>query len=249
MIRYKLVIEYDGRFFAGWQRQEESVPSVQAAVENAVLAFSGEKVVVEGAGRTDSGVHALGQIGHVDLSVAHPPYRIANALNFYLRDSGVAILDVQVVDATFHARFSATARQYEYHIINRRSSLTVDAGRAWQVIPVLNVELMQEAAQLLVGHHDFNSFRSSACQATSSLRTLDVFTIRRQGERIIATVKSRSFLHNQVRIMMGSLKLIGAGKWTADDLVRVLDACDRTKSGPTAPACGLYLTGVEYNKP
>lgn len=246
MPRYKLTIEYDGRFFCGWQRQD-SVLSVQQAIETAVTAFCGQqKVLVYGSGRTDAGVHALGQVAHVDLDRDFPPYRIMDALNFYLKEYPVAILAVEVVSPDFHARFSAKARTYIYRIQNRRAPLSLDVGRAWHVIKPLDVDKMHMAAQLLVGLHDFNSFRSVRCQAASSIRMIDSFNISRQGELIQLEVKSRSFLHNQVRVMVGSLSLIGQGKWTQDDLKQALESADRRAAGPTAPSDGLYFAKVEY---
>lgn len=243
--RYKVWIEYDGSFFHGWQRQKELV-TVQASIEDAVEAIVGHKVLVEGAGRTDTGVHATGQIGHFDLVKHYPAHRLKDALNAYLREKGVVILDVQETDQRFHARFSAVSRTYNYHIVNRRTPLALDRLRAWHVICKLDVIRMQHAANHLIGSHDFSSFRSADCQSNSALKTLSQFDIRQEGERIIATIKARSFLHNQVRIMMGTLKRVGEGKWGPEDLLRILEAKDRTRAGSTAPAHGLYLVDVGY---
>lgn len=246
MPRYKLTIEYDGRFFCGWQRQD-SVLSVQQAIETAVTSFCGQRdVLVYGSGRTDAGVHALGQVAHMDLDREFPPYRVMDALNFYLKEYPVAILAVEKVSPDFHARFSAKSRTYIYRIHNRRAPLTIDAGRAWHVIKPLDTDKMRTAAQLLVGLHDFNSFRAVRCQAASSIRMVDCFQVNRQGDLIQLQVQSRSFLHNQVRIMVGSLALIGEGKWTYDDLKQALEFADRRAAGPTAPPDGLYFAKVEY---
>jgi tRNA pseudouridine38-40 synthase len=245
MPRYKLTLEYAGAAFRGWQRQSEG-DSVQQALEDAVRAFCGEDVQVVGAGRTDAGVHATGQVAHLDLARAVTPETLRNALNHHLRPHPVAVLDAALVPDDFHARFSATARHYVYRIINRRAPLTLEAGRAWQVPPPLDAEVMHEAAQRLVGHHDFTSFRSALCQAKSPLKTLDRLAVRRQGDRLEIMALARSFLHYQVRNMVGTLKLIGEGRWPVERIEAVLVARDRTAAGPTAPACGLYLVRVDY---
>lgn len=244
--RYKIWIEYDGSFFHGWQRQKNLI-TVQASIEDVLKKITGQNILVEGAGRTDTGVHATGQVGHFDLSKNYPSFRLKDALNAHLRDKGVVILKVQECDLNFHARFSAISRTYHYQIINRRTPLALDRLRAWHVISTLNVEAMQKAAQYLIGSHDFSSFRSADCQSNSPLKTLSRFDITQQGEKIIAIIKARSFLHNQVRIMMGTLKRIGEGKWDSCDLLRILDARDRRLAGPTAPPHGLCLVDVGYN--
>jgi len=249
MPRYKLTIEYEGNRFSGWQRQLKH-SSVQSTLEQAVKSLFKEEALVEGAGRTDAGVHALGQVAHVDLSQHLPAYRVSDGLNHYLRNCGVVILQAEIVPPEFHARFSATGRVYEYRIFNRRAPLALEASRAWHVIPSLDIEKMQAAANHLLGHHDFTSFRATHCQSPSPLKTLDAFDINHEtvltGEFIIARVASRSFLHNQVRIMMGTVKLVGEGRLTVTDIPSILEARDRRASGPTAPPQGLYLKSIAY---
>nr|WP_314262287.1 tRNA pseudouridine(38-40) synthase TruA [uncultured Devosia sp.] len=245
MPRYKLTVEYDGTPFAGWQRQA-SDPSVQQALEEAILAWSGETVTTQCAGRTDSGVHALGQVAHFDLEKTWDVFRIREALNFHLRPSPVAILDVEEVPETFQARFSATARHYEYRILNRRAPAVIERNHVWHSPRALDADAMSEAASLILGEHDFTTFRSSECQANSPIRTLDVFTVRKEPEHIVINASARSFLHHQVRSMVGSLRLVGEGKWRPADFRAALDARDRKRCGPMAPSCGLYLTRVTY---
>jgi tRNA pseudouridine38-40 synthase len=246
MPRYKLILEYDGGPFRGWQRQANG-PSVQAAVEAAVEAFCGERVTVVAAGRTDAGVHATGQVIHLDLGREAVPERLQEALNFHLRPAPVAVLRAEPVCPDFHARFSATRRTYRYLIVNRRAPLTLLRGRAWLVSRPLDAESMHEAAQLLVGHHDFTSFRGALCQAKSPVKTLDrLAVLRRRGEEIEVAAEARSFLHHQVRNMVGTLKLVGEGRWRIADVEAALAARDRAAAGPTAPAHGLYLTRVAY---
>jgi tRNA pseudouridine38-40 synthase len=245
MPRYKLTLEYDGSPFCGWQRQANGA-SVQAALEAAILAFCGEKVHVTGAGRTDAGVHATGQVAHLNLERRVEIEVLRNALNHHLRPAPVAVLEAWVVEADFHARFSARARHYRYRIINRRAPLTLDLGRAWLVPHALDAEAMHEAARRLIGKHDFSSFRSALCQAKSPMKTLDHLAVFRQGDLILVEASARSFLHHQVRNMVGTLKLIGEGKWPIAQIVSVLDSRQRAAAGPTAPACGLYLTRVDY---
>jgi tRNA pseudouridine38-40 synthase len=245
MPRYRLTLEYDGRAFVGWQRQDNG-PSVQAALEAAILGFCGESVTVHGAGRTDSGVHALGQVAHVDLAKDAPVDTVRDALNAHMRPAPIVVLDAAVADAEFHARFSAIERRYLYRILNRRAPLALDVGRAWHVAFALDAAAMHAAAQLLVGQHDFTSFRAAECQAKSPVKTLDALDVARAGEEIQVTARARSFLHHQVRNMVGTLKLVGEGKWTADDVAAALAARDRAKGGPTAPAEGLYLVAVRY---
>jgi tRNA pseudouridine38-40 synthase len=245
MPRYKLTLEYDGGPFRGWQRQSDG-DSVQQALEDAVRGFCGEEVRVVGAGRTDAGVHAAGQVAHLDLARAVTPETLRNALNHHLRPRPIAVLEAARVEDDFHARFSATARHYIYRIVNRRASLTLEANRAWQVPTPLDAEVMHEAAQRLVGQHDFTSFRSALCQAKSPVKTLDRLAVKRLGDRLEITALARSFLHHQVRNMVGTLKLIGEGRWPVERIEAVLAARDRAAAGPTAPACGLYLVRVEY---
>ena len=245
MPRYKIIIEYDGTPFAGWQYQENS-PSVQRTIMTAIEAFTGEKVMVRGAGRTDAGVHALGQVAHFDLVAERPTDTIRDALNAHLRPHPVAILSAEQVPGDFDARRSATRRHYLYRIANRRPDLAIDRGRAWRMPRPLDAEAMHEAAQRLVGKHDFTTFRSTECQAKSPEKTLDRLDVSRAGDEIHVAAVARSFLHNQVRSMVGSLVLAGDGKWTASDLARVLAARDRTLCGPVAPPDGLYLVRVDY---
>ncbi len=245
MSRYKLVIEYDGGGFVGWQRQDNG-PSVQAALEDAVAGFCGERVTVAGAGRTDAGVHALGQVAHLDLAKAPAPDTLCDALNAHLRPAPIAVLAAERVDPDFHARFSATGRRYLYRIVNRRAPLALARGRAWFVPKPLDAAAMHEAAQVLVGRHDFSSFRAAECQARSPVKTLDTLVVERSGDEVEVRAGARSFLHRQVRNMVGSLKLVGEGKWQRADLAAALAALDRRAAGPAAPADGLYLIGVDY---
>ena len=245
MTRYKLTLEYDGGPFVGWQRQENG-PSIQAALEDAVFALTGERTVVTGAGRTDAGVHALGQVAHVDLASEKPAETVRSAINFHLKPHPIVVTEAEIAPADFHARFSATARRYRYLILNRRAPAALDRGHVWHVPVALDVAAMAEAAALLVGHHDFNSFRSTSCQAKSSMKTLDRLDVERIGEQIRIDVGARSFLHNQVRILVGTLQLVGRGQWSRRDVAEALAARDRTRAGPTAPPHGLCLTEVRY---
>ncbi|MCC6947440.1 MAG: tRNA pseudouridine(38-40) synthase TruA [Bradyrhizobiaceae bacterium] len=245
MPRYKLTIEYDGTPFVGWQVQDNG-PSVAGAIEAALAKFAGETPKLFGAGRTDAGVHALGQVAHVDLGKEWETDTIRDALNAHLRPAPIAILRVEPVAPDFDARFSARARHYLYRIANRRADLALDRDRAWRIAKPLDSAAMHEAAQRLVGHHDFTTFRSAECQAKSPVKTLDVLDVVRSGEEIRVTASARSFLHHQVRSMVGSLALVGEGKWSADDLAAALEARDRAACGPVAPACGLYLVRVDY---
>ena len=242
---YKLTLEYDGSEFVGWQRQDNG-PSVQQAVEEAVEAFSGERVTVHGAGRTDSGVHALGQVAHLDLARDWETDVVRDAVNHHLARAAIAVVAVDAVGDGFDARRSAVEWTYRYRIVNRRGPLALDRGRAWWVAKPLDAAAMHGAAQVLVGHHDFTSFRASECQAKSPEKTLDELTVAREGDEIVATARARSFLHHQVRNMVGTLKLVGEGKWTSDDVAAALAARDRAQAGPTAPAEGLYLVSVRY---
>jgi tRNA pseudouridine38-40 synthase len=243
--RYKLTLEYDGGGFAGWQRQDNG-PSVQAALEAAVLGFCGETVTVQGAGRTDAGVHALGQVAHLDLAKETDADTVRDALNAHLKPAAVAVLAAEAVAGDFHARFSALERGYRYRIVNRRAPLALDRGRAWFVPQPLDAAAMHDAAQALLGNHDFTSFRASECQAKSPVKTLDVLDVIRDGQELRIEARARSFLHHQVRNMVGTLKLVGEGKWRRADVTRALEARDRSAAGPTAPAAGLYLVAVRY---
>ena len=247
MPRYKLTIEYDGSDFVGWQRQING-PSVQAAVETAIRRFCGAAVAIRAAGRTDAGVHALGQVAHADIAGDHPPSVVRDAINFHLRPLPVAVVAAETALPGFDARISATARIYRYHIVNRVAPPTIARRRAWHVAVRLNAAAMHRAAQGLVGHHDFTTFRSSACQARSPFKTLDQIGVARRGESIRVEVRARSFLHHQVRSMVGSLERVGAGKWPEEEIANALAAADRRRAGPTAPACGLYLVGIEYGE-
>jgi tRNA pseudouridine38-40 synthase len=245
MPRYKLIIEYDGSGFAGWQMQDNA-PSVQQALRDAIAAFCGETFIPRGAGRTDSGVHALGQVAHIDLATAWSADTVMNAVNFHLRPAPIVVLSCEQVSAEFDARFSATARHYLYRIVNRHAPLAIDRNRAWRVRPELDETAMTEAARYLIGKHDFTTFRASQCQAKSPVKTLDVLTVEREGEEIRIRASARSFLHHQVRSFVGSLKLVGEGRWSPGDLKAALEARDRTRCGAVAPANGLYLVRVDY---
>ncbi len=245
MPRYKLTIEYDGTPFVGWQAQENGL-SVQAALTDAIAAFAGERVTVNGAGRTDTGVHALGQVAHVDLSKVWDIDTVRDAVNFYLRPYPIAVLAAELVAPDFDARFSAVKRHYLYRIINRRADLALEQNHAWRVPRALDCAAMHAAAQRLVGRHDFTTFRSTECQAKSPVKTLDRLDVTRHGDEIRITAAARSFLQHQVRSMVGSLIHVGEGKWTADDLAAALAARDRTACGQVAPPHGLYLVRVDY---
>ncbi len=245
MPRYKLTVEYDGRDFVGWQRQANG-PSIQAALEAAVQGFCGETVTLEGAGRTDAGVHALGQVAHVDLTMDHETHTVMAALNYHLRPAPIVVVAAALAVPDFHARFSASGRHYLYRILNRSAPPAVERRRVWHVSTRLNTRAMHRAAQSLLGHHDFTTFRSVHCQAKSPVKTLDVLNVSRRGAEIRVTASARSFLHHQVRSMVGTLKLVGEGKWTEADVAAALAAKDRARVGPTAPAEGLYLTAIDY---
>lgn len=245
MHRYFLWVEYRGDAFYGWQRQEQR-PSVQGAIEGAIFQFTGERVTLQAAGRTDTGVHARAQVAHADLFRARPIETIRSALNHFLRPKPVVILEAREVDLTLHARFSAIRRHYRYLAVARRAPLALDEGFAWHVASDLNVEAMHEAAQSFVGHHDFSSFRSADCQARSPMKTLDRFTVQAAGDRISFACSSRSFLHHQVRNMVGTLVQVGSGRWPIGKVAEVMAAKDRRAAGPTAPAHGLTFLGVEY---
>lgn len=245
MARFKLTIEYDGTPFVGWQRQG-NLPSVQLALESAIKKFSGEEVVVYGAGRTDAGVHALGQVAHVDLAKDWPPETVRNALNFHVQPDPVIILAAAREVDDFHARLSATSRAYLYRILNRSAPPAVERNRVWHVHYDLDAAAMHEAAQSLIGHHDFSTFRATFCQAKTPMKTLDRLDVSRVGDEVHVQARARSFLHHQVRNMVGTLKLVGQGKWAVRDVADALAARDRTKGGPTAPPDGLYLVSVTY---
>lgn len=248
MPRYRLDIEYDGTPYAGWQRQAGQ-HSVQAALEQAILSFSGETVSLRGAGRTDSGVHAVGQVAHLDLEKDWPDDTVRDAINAHLKlaAESVSVTAAAKVPDEFDARFSATGRHYLYRILNRRAPPALEKNRAWWVPAQLDAEAMHEAAQQLVGRHDFTTFRSAQCQAKSPLRTLDRLVVARKGDLIEVETSARSFLHNQVRSMVGTLKRVGEGAWTAADVKAALDAKDRAACGPMAPPEGLFLMQVDYS--
>jgi tRNA pseudouridine38-40 synthase len=243
--RFKFTLEYDGSAFVGWQRQDNGM-SVQQALEEAVFKTCGEVITAHAAGRTDAGVHATGQVAHVDVEKEFTADKLQAALNFHLRPWPVAIITAEIAPPDFHARFSATGRAYLYRIINRRPPLALEEGRAWLVNTPLDASAMHEAAQVLVGKHDFSTFRASLCQAQSPVKTLTRLSVSRAGEEIDIIAEARSFLHHQVRNIVGTLRLVGDGKWSKDNLRAALEARDRTKGGPTAPPQGLYLTGVKY---
>jgi tRNA pseudouridine38-40 synthase len=245
MPRYALTVEYDGGPFVGWQRQANGV-SVQQRLEEAAFAINGAKVVLQGAGRTDAGVHALGQVAHVDLLRDWREDRLRDALNAHLRPDPIAVIAVRSVGEDFQARFSAVRRHYRYLICNRRAPLALMKGRAWRIARTLDAQAMHEAAQALVGRHDFTTFRSSECQASSPLRTLERLDVRRDGDLIEIVTCARSFLHNQVRSMAGSLEHVGSGKWSARELRDALEARERARCGQVAPPDGLYLVAVDY---
>jgi tRNA pseudouridine38-40 synthase len=247
MVRYALRIEYDGTPFFGWQIQAEGL-TVQGCLVEAIARMSGQRVVVQGAGRTDSGVHALGQVAHFELEKAFAPAKIMDALNYHLKPNPIAITACCEVAPTFDARRTATARRYLYRILPRRAPPVMVLGHVWWVPIPLNAEAMHLAAQRLIGHHDFTTFRASMCQATSPMRTLDRLEVSRVGDEVHVLAQSRSFLHNQVRSLVGSLKLVGEDRWSAEDLRAALDAVDRTRCGPVAPPEGLYLTDVLYGE-
>ncbi|MBD25245.1 MAG: tRNA pseudouridine(38-40) synthase TruA [Candidatus Marinimicrobia bacterium] len=245
MPRYKLTIEYDGADFVGWQRQDNGL-SVQEVIERAVKGYCQVDVLVQGAGRTDSGVHALGQVAHVDLPREDAPYVVANALNAHLSPYPVVIIKAEFADNKFHARFSAIERSYEYRIQNRRARPALQINRSWWISSHLDVETMHNAAQCLIGRHDFSTFRAAVCQSESPVKTLNEISVTRRGELVLLRARARSFLHHQVRNIVGTLKLVGEGKWRESDVAKALEARDRTAGGPTAPAEGLYLIHVGY---
>jgi tRNA pseudouridine38-40 synthase len=245
MPRYKLTIEYDGTPYVGWQIQDNG-PTIQGALTEAVFAFTGERVAVQGAGRTDAGVHALGQVAHIDLAKDWDPDNVRDAMNFHLRPQPVAVVTAERMSDDFDARFSAIKRHYLYRIVNRRADLTLEQNRVWRVPRPLDTAAMHDAAQRLTGKHDFTTFRSTECQAASPIKTLDRLDVTRDGDDLRVTASARSFLQHQVRSMVGSLVHVGEGKWRADDLSAALEARDRAACGQVAPPHGLYLVRVEY---
>ena len=245
MPRYKLTLEYDGAPFVGWQRQENGL-SVQEVLETALFAMTGARVAAHGAGRTDAGVHALGQVAHVDLERDWDPFRLSEGLNALVHPHPVAIVAAERVSADFDARHSASARHYLYRIVNRRAPLTFERGLAWRVKPRLDATAMHAAARALIGKHDFSTFRDSQCQANSPIRTLDRLDVRREDDEVLFEASARSFLHRQVRSMVGSLVEVGTGRWSADDFKSAFEAADRSRCGQVAPPHGLYLVRVDY---
>ena len=245
MPRYKLTVEYDGTDYVGWQRQENG-PSIQAALEDAIRAFSDETVVVHGAGRTDAGVHAEAMPAHVDIEKDVRADTVRDAMNHFLREVPIAVLSAEEVGEDFHARYAATARHYRYRILNRRPQPALDAGRVWWVRVRLDSDAMADAARELLGQHDFTSFRASLCQAKSPVKTLDRLEVMRHGDEVIVEASAQSFLHHQVRNIVGTLVMVGEGKWTRTDVRDALAARERAAAGPTAPACGLCLVRVDY---
>jgi tRNA pseudouridine38-40 synthase len=245
MPRYRLLVEYDGRPYRGLQAQGD-LPSVQGSIERAVKAFCGEDVRLQAAGRTDTGVHATGQVVHIDLEKDWKPEVVRDALNAHLVPEPVAIVEAEVAVGDWHARFSATERRYLYRILNRKAPPALDQGRVWLVKKPIDEAVMHAAGQVLVGHHDFTTFRDMQCQAKSPMKTLDLVKVYREGDYVLTEFASRSFLHRQVRSMIGTLAEVGVGRWTADDLKAALEARDRRACGPVAPADGLYFTGVGY---
>jgi len=245
MPRYRLTIEYDGGPFVGWQRQNEGA-SIQGALEDAIEKLSGERVTVTGAGRTDAGVHALGQVAHFDLVKEFEAGKVRDALNFHVRPAPISVIAADAVDDEFHARFDAKARHYLFRILNRRSPPALERGKVWHVSPPLDADAMHAAAQHLIGNHDFTTFRAAECQSQSPVKTLDRLDVSARADEIHIEASARSFLHHQIRSFAGTLKLVGEGKWTPLDVKKALDARDRTACGPVSPPDGLYLTRVDY---
>jgi len=246
MPRYRLTLEYDGGPFVGWQRQDNG-HSVQGALEAALARFTRETPTVTGAGRTDAGVHATGQVAHIDLEREWDPFRLSEALNYHLRPDPVAVVAAETAEPRFHARFSATGRAYRYRIDTRRAPKVLEPNRSWRLAKSLDTRAMAEAAAILVGHHDFSAFRSAFCQARSALRTLDRLEVIERDDEILIEAAARSFLHNQVRIMVGSLAQVGFGRWAPERIAEALASGTRADAGQTAPPQGLYLTAVTYD--
>ncbi|MCM1000907.1 MAG: tRNA pseudouridine(38-40) synthase TruA [Wolbachia endosymbiont of Melophagus ovinus] len=245
-MRYKITIEYNGSSFSGWQKQQHSANSIQETIENAIFNFSGEKVTLHCGGRTDAGVHALGQVAHFDMEREFELYRIRNAINYHLKSIPVVVLNAEVVDNEFHARFSAKKRHYEYRIINRYAPAALEAGYVWQVFNPLNVNIMREAAKHLLGKHNLSSFRSKDCQAANPVRTIDDIEIAQNGSHIYIKISAISFLHNQVRIIVGTLVEFGKNKTNPQEMLNILNQRKRNAAGVTAPPCGLYLVKIDY---
>ena len=246
MKRFRITIEYDGTFFVGWQRQENGL-GVQEVLEDAIEKLSGQRAHIQCAGRTDAGVHALAQVAHFDLTLDWTPEKIRGGLNHHIGSHQISILAAKGVNCNFNARFDAIQRSYLYLITNRRAPLALKKGRSWWIPVELDVFKMEKAARSLIGKHDFSTFRASYCQARSSIKTLDHIDVKRNGDDIEITLMARSFLHHQVRNIVGTLRLVGEGKWTLQDFKNALKAKDRTQGGQTAPASGLYLVSVNYN--
>ena len=247
MPRFKLTLEYDGTPFSGWQRQA-GVPTVQQTLEDAFADFLNAPTIVWGSGRTDAGVHAKGQVAHIDTDKAYSPLEIQGAMNKRLKCVPISLLKVEEVDDSFHARFSATSRSYEYRILNRRTPPALEENRVLWVAHPLQIELMEEASTYLTGHHDFSSFRDSRCQSLSPFKTLDELTVEGRDDTILIKARARSFLHHQVRNMVGTLKRVGERAWAPTKVKDILDSRDRRLAGPTVPACGLYLTDVRFEE-
>lgn len=243
--RWKITVEYDGNDFSGWQRQKNG-SSVQQTIEEAIFAFSGEEVRLQVAGRTDAGVHALAQIAHFDLERETRPYVIQSAINYHMGHNKIAILEATAVDEDFHARFSAQARFYTYHLCNRKAPMTLQHNKAWHFPQKLELEPMQEAAKLLIGTHDFTTFRAKFCQSKSPIRTLSQIDIRKEGDMFLFDIKAKSFLYHQVRNIIGSLTKVGTGKWDVADFKSAFEARERARGGQTAPANGLFFISVDY---
>ncbi len=245
-MRYKITIEYNGSEFSGWQKQKQSISSVQETIENAIYNFSHEKVTLYCGGRTDAGVHALGQVAHFDIRKEFEPYRIRNAANYHLKSTDIAVINAEIVNETFHARFSAKKRHYEYRIINRYAPTVLENGRIWQIFKPLSIEIMCKAAKYLVGKHDFSSFRSKYCQSKSPIKTIDSIEIIQDQDHLYIRISALSFLHNQVRIMVGTLVEFGSNNIDPDQILKILNNQDRNYAGTTAPPYGLYLIGIDY---
>ena len=247
MAKYYLEIEYVGTNYSGWQVQD-TAPSIEEAIETAIKKFCGETTVVYSSGRTDAGVHAIKMPAHIELSKEYDPYKILMGTNFHLKDAGhtISILNVKKVDDDFHARFSCKKRHYIYKILNRTTRPVIMENRAWWIYKNLDIDLMNKVAKHLLGQHDFSTFRAAECQAKSPIKTLDEIEIKKNGDEIDIIVSAQSFLHHQVRNMVGTLVLVGEHKWTEQDFIDAFNACDRRRGGPTAPACGLYFNYAEY---
>ena len=245
MYRYKLVVEYDGTPFSGWQRQI-GASSVQQYLEESVQPLTKDLVVMSGAGRTDAGVHALGQVAHFETDKNLDPFRVKECMNAHLAELPISVLSVEQVDESFHSRFSAIERFYQYEIVNRRSKLALDINRAWKILKPLDADKMNAVAQILVGKHDFSSFRARGCQSNSPMKTLNSISVERFGDRVIIKVSAKSFLYHQVRNIVGSLVKVGTGEWSEGKFQEVFESKDRTRAAATAPACGLYFWKVTY---